>query len=230
MTVRRLASVSLLVAAFGLLACWCAPAGAQEKKDKPATKSGLDEETTKLLTTVDEAIKARDYRKDAKIGNGRNPYELMPAKPGIVIGFDVFPGRKDKTTDYIRGIKPVWLLNDGQKVLGKTEGWVGDGSGVAHERAKPGYAVAGLKYHNFFGHIQGLSVVYAKVTETGLDMSDSYDSKWYGHEDPNTAKKAACTGEPVLGIHGMVADNYKSDEFGVGLVVMGKEEGKKKKK
>ena len=98
-----------------------------------------------------------------------------------------------------------------------------------HVEAKPGYAVAGLKVHTNFGEIAGMSVVFAKITETGLDMSDTEDSKYHGHEDPNTARKVVCTGEPILGIHGLVAADAKSHDFGLGLIVLGKEAKKKKK-
>jgi hypothetical protein len=236
MTVRRLVSGMALLAAFGLVAGFSAPTGAQEKKDKdkpapkPATKPKVDEPTAAILTLIDEAMKAHDYRKAEKVGGGVKPYEELPSKPAILIGFNVYPGRKDKTTDYVRGIKPVWLRGDGERILGKAYGWIGDGSGMVQERAKDGYAVAGIKANNFFDHIQGISVVYAKITDTGLDMSDSYESKYYGHADPTKAREYVCTGEPVIGVHGMIADNYKSDHFGLGLIVLGKDGGKKKKK
>jgi hypothetical protein len=209
------------------------PAAGQEKKDakdKPTTKTGLDETTTALMGVLEEAFKAHDYRKDPKHGNGRTPYEEVPSKAGLIVGFDIFPGVKDKTTQYVRGVKPIWLLKDGQKYVGKTRGWVGDGNGMVKLEAKPGYAVAGLKVHTDFGEIAGLAVVFAKIVDNGLDMSDSYDSKYYGHNDPETARRVVCNGEPIIGIHGLVSDNYKNRDFGLGLIVLGKEEGKKRKK
>jgi hypothetical protein len=232
MILRRLASASALLAAIGLMAGFAAQSGAQDKKDKakPATKSRLDEPTTALMTLVEEALKAHDYRKAEKVGGGVTPYEEVTTKPAIIVGFNIYPGRKDRMTDYIRGIKPYWLRNDGERTSGKAFGWIGDGAGVAKELAKPGYAVAGIKANNFFDQIEGFSVVYAKITDTGLDMSESYESKYYGHGDPTKAKAYVCTGEPILGVHGLIADNYKSDHFGLGLIVLGKDGGKKKKK
>jgi hypothetical protein len=223
MNPRRFTSLSAMIAVFVLTAS----AGAQEKKDKPANKNRLDDDTNKLLATVEEAVKAHDYRKDPKHGDGRTPYEEV--KPGLLVGFDLYGGVRDKTTTFVRGVKPVWLTKDGTKLLGKTAGWVVGGSGLRVE-AKPGYAVAGMKVHTDFGELAGVLIVFAKITENGLDMSDSYESKYFGHNDPNTARKVVCTGEPIVGIHGLVADSAKSHDFGLGLVVMGKEEGKKKKK
>jgi hypothetical protein len=225
MAARRFVAVAVPFALVGLLAIGPAPVRAQDKKDK---KTGLDEATIALMTAIEEAVKARDYRKNPKHGDGRTPYEEVPSKPGLIAGFDLYPGIKDKTTQYLRGVKPIWLQNDGHKYLGKTVGWVGSGTGAVRVEAKPGYAVAGLKLHTEFGEIAGLAVVFAKITATGLDMADSYDSKYYGHKDPNTAKKVVCTGEPIVGIHGLVADHAKSHDFGLGLIVLGKEEGKKK--
>jgi hypothetical protein len=227
MPVRRFAAVTALLTLFGLLAGSAGPTGAQDKKDKAKSKDALDETTTALMTTVEEAAKAKDYRKDPKHGGGSTAYEEVPSKPGIVIGFDLYPGVKGKTTNYVRGARPIFLTNDGKTVLGTVHGWT-SGIGAVREKAKPGYAVAGLKVHTEFGEIAGLKVVFAKIAESGLDMTDSYEGKYWGHMDPETARKVVCTGEPILGVHGMVADSAKSHDFALGLVVMGKDEKKKK--
>jgi hypothetical protein len=221
--VRQFALAPVLFSLLGL----AGPAGGQDKKDKPATKTGLDESTTALMTRVEEAFKAKDYRRDPKHGDGKNPYDELSTKPGILIGLDVWPGTRDKTVQYIRGVRPIWLCNDGKEYTGKTVGWVGTGS--VRLKAKAGYAVAGMKVHTDFGELSGMSLVFAKITETGLDMGDTEESKYYGHKDPNTARKVVCTGEPVLGIHGLVAANTKSHDFGLGLTVMGKDKKKKEK-
>lgn len=227
MAARRFAPLFAVLALFGLLISVPTPTGAQEKKkDKPASKTGLDESTTALMNLVDEAIKAKDYRHDARHGNGKTPYDLMPPRPGILVGLNVWPGTRDKGVQYVRGIQPIWLCNDGEKHKGKIVGNVG--SGAVKCEAKAGYAVAGLKIHTEFGEIAGMSVVFAKITDTGLDMSDTDESKYYGHDDPNTAHKVVCTGDPILGVHGLVETNSKSHDFGLGLIVLGKD-GKKKK-
>jgi hypothetical protein len=230
MTVRGFALVLVSLAVIGQLIRVGGSAAAQEKKEKANPKTGLDDTTTALMTVVEEAFKAHDYRKDPKHGNGKTPFEEIPTKPGLIVGFEIFPGVKDKTTQYVRGVKPIWLMADGKKYIGKSRGWIGDGTGMVKVEAKPGYAVAGLKVHTDFGEIAGLCVVFAKIVENGLDMSDSYDSKYYGHNDPETAKRVVCNGDPIIGIHGLIADNYKSHDFGLGLVVLGRDEGKRKKK
>jgi hypothetical protein len=226
MTVRRFAPVPALVGLFGLLVS-ATPVGAQDPKAKPATKTGLDETTAALMAHVEEAFKAKDFRHDPKHGDGKNPFDQMPAKPGILIGLDVWPGTRDKTVQYVRGVRPIFLCADGKKYTGKIVGYVGTGS--VKLEAKPGYAVAGMKVHTDFGELSGIALVFAKITETGLDTGDTEESKYLGHNDPNTARKVACTGEPVLGIHGLVAANAKSHDFGLGLTVMGKDKKKKEK-
>ena len=151
----------------------------------------------------------------------------MPTKPGILIGLDVWPGTRDKTVQYVRGVRPIFLCNDGHEYFGKQVGYVGTGS--VKLKAKPGYAVAGMKVHTDFGELSGISLVFAKITDTGLDMSETEESKYLGHNDPNTARKVVCNGEPILGVHGLVAANAKSHDFGLGLTVMGKEKKKKEK-
>jgi hypothetical protein len=226
MKVCRITSAAVLFALCGLLAAIGVPAGAQEKKDKAKGKDALDETTTALMEVIEKAAKDKDYRKDPKHGNGSTPYDEAPAKPGFIIGFDLYPGVKGKTTQYVRGVRPVFLTSDGKTTLGTVHGWT-SGIGAVREKAKAGYAVAGIKVHTDFGEISGLCVVFAKITETGLNMDDSYEGKYYGHKDPTTAKKVVCTGEPIVGVHGLVADSAKSHDFALGLIVMGKDPKKK---
>lgn len=217
MTVYRFAPVVLTA-----LALAAGPVRAQKK-------DGVDKEALDaLMKLAEEAAKAKDVRKDPKHGNGSNPYEEAPGKPGLLVGFDIYPGLKGKTTNYVRGVRAIYLLNDGKKQNGSIRGWVGSGTGAVKVEAKPGYAVAGLKVHTDFGEIAGMLVVFAKITATGLDMDDSYESKYWGHKDPETAVKVVCTGEPIVGIHGLVADNARSNDFAFGLIVLGKEPKKKK--
>ena len=73
MTTRRFAPFAALLSVFALAGVTSPAAGQGKKdaKDKPATKTGLDETTTALMTVLEEAFKAHDYRKDPKHGNGR---------------------------------------------------------------------------------------------------------------------------------------------------------------
>lgn len=213
----------LAPALFAALALLGAGVGRARAEDK------LDDTTAALMKLVEEAAKAKDVRKDPKHGDGKTPFEEAPAKPGILVGFDVYPGVKGKTTQYVRGVRPIFLTIDNKKFYGTVHGWVGTTTGSVRIEAKSGYAVAGLKIHTDFGEIAGLAIVFAKITEKGLNMDDTYDSKYYGHNDPSTAKKAVCTGEPIVGVYGLVADNAKSHDFGLGLVVMGKDKKKKDK-
>jgi hypothetical protein len=223
MSSRRFVPATILLVASGLLASFTAPAAAQKEKKKDA----LDETTTALMEVLKKAAEDKDFRKDPKHGGGATPFDEAPAKPGLLVGFDLYPGIKDKTTQHVRGVRAVYLTNDGKTTLGKVYGWT-TGIGAVRVKAKDGYAVAGIKVHTSFGEIDGMSVVFAKITESGLDMKDSYDSKYYGHKDPDTARKVVCTGEPIVGIHGLISDNARNRDFALGLIVMGKDPKKDK--
>ena len=219
MSGTRMMVACVVAATLGL---WTSSVRAQVTKNHGVDQATFDS----IMKLVDEAAKKKDYRNDSRHGNGKSPYEDTPSKPGIVIGLDIWPGVKDKTTQYVRGVRPLFLNNKGEVTQGQIHGWVGAGS--VRLEAKPGYALGGYKVHTNFGEIAGMSLVYYKVTATGLDKSDSYDSKYYGHKDPNTAKLIGGTGEPIVGIHGLVADNAKSHDFGFGIIIMGKTPPKKK--
>lgn len=210
-----------ICALLALLGFSAGPVGAQDKKNH-----GVEQETfDSIMKVLEDAAKDKKYRRDPKHGNGTNPYEDTPTKPGLMIGLDIWPGTRDKTVQYVRGARPLFLNNKGEKTQGEIHGWVGTGS--VRLEAKPGYALGGLKVHTNFGEIAGMLAVFYKITATGLDKSDSYESKYYGHKDPNSARLVGGTGEPIVGIHGLVAKDAKSHDFGLGLIILG--DGKKKK-
>jgi hypothetical protein len=215
----------VLLTAFVLLTSFTTPAAAQKEKEKK--KDGLDETTSALMDVLKKAAEDKDFRRDRKHGGGTTPYDEAPAKPGLIVGFDLYPGVRDKTVQYVRGVRAVYLTSDGKTTLGKVYGWT-SGIGAVRVKAKDGYAVAGCKIHTSGDEIDGMSIVFAKITESGLDMKDSYDSKYYGHRDPDTAPKVVCTGEPIVGIRGLISEKASSHHFGFGLVVVGKDPKKDK--
>jgi hypothetical protein len=215
-----LSRVIPICAFFALLGFFAGPLKAAEKNH------GIEQETFDgIMKILDDAAKSKSYRNDPKHGDGTTPYEDTPSKPGLMIGIDIWPGTRDKTVQYVRGARPIFLNNKGEILEGKIHGWVGTGS--QRLEAKPGYALGGLKIHTDAGEIAGMSAVFYKVTATGLDKSDSHESKYFGHHDPNTAKLIGGTGDPIVGIHGLVAKDAKSHNFGIGLIMIGE---KKKKK
>lgn len=218
MNLRRVISGAILLAVLGMCASFVGPAQAQKEKKKEE----LDKDTLALLAQVEEATKAKDFRVDKTHGGGSKPYDDYPSKPGYLIGMTVWPMIHNKK-EIVHGIQPIYQTTD-KKVYGGKFGWLGTGS--VQVMAKPGYAVGGLKMHTSFGTIQGMALVFMKITESGLDKSDTYDSRWFGHGDPTTAFKVGMDGNPVLGVHGMVHEDQKNPDFGVGLVLM----GEKKKK
>jgi hypothetical protein len=218
MSLRRIFSASVLLAVLGLLVSLSGPAQAQKEKKKVE----LDKETVALLAQVEEALKAKDTRTDKTHGGGSKPWDDAPSKPGFLIGMTVWPMVHNKK-DIVHGIQPIYQTADGKKI-GGTYGWIG--TGAIKVLAKPGYAVGGLKMRTSFGTIEGMAITFFKITEEGLDKSDSYDSQWLGSGDPTDATKVGLDGNPILGVHGMIHTDAKNSDFGIGLVIM----GEKKKK
>src|SRR4029078_11070953 len=98
MALGRIASAFALTAMVGLLASSPGSVTAQAKKEKD---KGVDKETLdSFMKLVEEAAKNKDYSEDKTYGGGSTGYEDAPAKPGVLVGLDLWPGIKDKTTTY----------------------------------------------------------------------------------------------------------------------------------
>lgn len=221
---RRIACLVLLALAAPLLA--------QAKKKEPKKADlGVDQETfDAFMKLVEEAGTKQDFRMDPKIGRGSTAFEDSPSKPGVVVGAVLYPGIRNKSTQYIRGIRVIYLNKDGVKTQSSIRGHVATEAGSIRIEAKPGYALTGWKANTSVGIIDGLSLTFQKITATGLNPDDSYETKYYGSEDPLKARYHGGHGEAVLGVHGLLADNAKSHDFALGLILMGKTAKPKEKK
>jgi hypothetical protein len=214
----RIVSICAILAAFGIS---IAPADAQGKNH------GIDQEKfDSIMKLVEDAAKSKSYRRDTLYGDGQTPYEDTSSKPGILTGLELWSGARDRGVLYVRGVRPIYLNNKGSVTEGKIHGNVGTRAESVRLEAKSGYAVGGLKIHTNGGELAGLSVVFYKVDATGLDTTDSYESKYFGNGDPNTTKLIGGTSDPILGVYGSVAADIRSNNFGLGLIIM----GEKKKK
>jgi hypothetical protein len=82
--------------------------------------------------------------------------------------------------------------------------------------AKPGYAVGAITCKTGLG-IDGLSVIFMKISGTRLDPTDSYQSQWIGGQGGGPPTKYGGDGTPVIGIIGK--KNRNRELTGLGLML-----------
>ena len=137
MPVRRLASVTVLLALFTLLVGVSAPTEAQDKKDKDKAKAkDGDDATTALMSMVEEAVKAKDYRHDPKHGNGKTPYDQMASKPAVLVGLDIYPGRATRPSSTSAGSSRSGWPTTARSTPARRS--AGSGPGACTSRPSPG--------------------------------------------------------------------------------------------
>lgn len=111
--------------------------------------------------------------------DGKAVAQESPPNGGVLIGFDISYGEFVRTPT-ISAIRPIYLSTRGKafgQVFGRAEG------NVIHMEAKTGYAVGRIFWRDGPFAIGSITVTYMKLTPTGLDPKDSYESACYGGGD-----------------------------------------------
>ena len=121
-------------------------------------------------------------------GTGGGPYLKVSKDRQDVIGFTIRIGH--------------WA---GHPVLGRVDPLYEAPANMNPPRstvclAKPGYVVGGIVVGDQDG-AAGMSVIFVKKTATGVDVSDTYSSPWFGY-DEGTKHTLAGHGERVIGTFG----------------------------
>jgi hypothetical protein len=125
-------------------------------------------------------------------GGGGNPFELNRNGDPLLVGFKIT--RKD---GIVKSLKAVWLEGDRDV----ESGWHGGPDGAVHdERAKPGYAVAGLQIRGG-DRVRALRVIYMRTWGGRLNPADRYESAWLVGDESGTVTLGA-DGAPAVGIVG----------------------------
>ena len=133
----------------------------------------LNSELAEYIRQSIAAGKATDVGGDPR-GNDVQ-YREVPPNGGVLIGFDISYDLFINTP-YITAIRPIYITTKG-KALGSILGT--PGKNTIHIEAKTGYAVGRLFYRTGL-YLNNISVTYMKLTPTGLDPKDRYESFCYG--------------------------------------------------
>ena len=152
--------------------------------EKPAAANGAGAKSgaaaiKTLATRIQKAIKRDALVRTAVAGTGQGTPFLEAPPAGLVLaGLNV---SFDPDNDWLTSVQPVYWSAKGGSTPGAVFGY--QTGAVRNIVAKPGYAVAGLHVSSTY-NLFGLEVVFAKITDTGLNMADQYTSPWEGEQRP----------------------------------------------
>jgi formylglycine-generating enzyme required for sulfatase activity/tRNA A-37 threonylcarbamoyl transferase component Bud32 len=182
-----------------------------ESESRSASPAALAQ-AAELLERVKGAVDAKQTARTWKMGTGKDAYEDIPKEAALLIGFDVTYG-KFGSSRTITTFRPIFLTRTG-RVTGTTHGIPGEG--LIRVEAKPGYAVGAVTIKAGLG-VDGMSVTFMEISETGLNPNRAYDSEWLGGMGGGPKTLVGGTGAPVVGIFGATAEGT-STYNGLGLV------------
>ncbi|WP_406700567.1 hypothetical protein V5E97_17345 [Singulisphaera sp. Ch08] len=144
-------------------------------------------------------------------GGDRDRFHDVASKGGVLVGVRVsyvlrFGGRK------ISSVQPIYrsgeVLREGG-VYGQVL------SQVTTAIAKPGYAVGALKTHTGIS-VDGFGMVFMKIDENHLDLSDSYNSPWLGDREGGIPKDVESDGSIPVGLQGRARNEVNA----LGLILL----------
>ena len=134
-------------------------------------------------------------------GTGGNPYVRVDPSKRPVIGFSIKIGQW-AGHDTIGHCDPIYELG-------------GDAPNDATVCvARDGYVVSGIVVNKKEG-ADGLQIIFAKNTDTGIDTNDSYTSEWFGDAQGSDQTQLGGHGERVIGTFGRQGMNNDA----IGLVI-----------
>jgi hypothetical protein len=134
--------------------------------------------------------------KCARFIGGWNDPEFMEIPPagGLLVGFEIAYGGLGNSIVTIQAVYGV--KGKAKDVFGLVHGT--DTKRRTRDRAKPGYAVGGIKVKGALW-VDGFSIIYMKVDDDKLDPTDTYESAWFGNA-AQEEEKNSITGDGVQAI------------------------------
>jgi hypothetical protein len=164
-----------------------------------------------LYSAIDAAIAKGQILKTKMIGSGFNKssFSETPRDGGLLVGFDVGLG-KWLDTENIYALRPVYRTAKGEAAYGEhglfpdraeEKGAKSKVLRTLKVRAKPGYAVGGLKMRSGL-NIDGMSVRFMRIKDGWLDPSDAYITEWLGNRFGGSEASIGSDGGPVVGLFG----------------------------
>ncbi|MBI3855794.1 MAG: protein kinase [Planctomycetes bacterium] len=147
-------------------------------------------------------------------GTGGASYDDYSREGGVLIGLRMSWSSGGVV---LKAVQPLFSTTSSVQegpVRGKTT------SGFKESMAKPGYAVGGLIARGT-NRVNGLKIVYMKISGIALDPRDSYESEWFGDRGSGEVRLGG-DGTYVLGLCGGAFEDVDS----LGLLVLRRGEGR----
>jgi hypothetical protein len=175
----------------------------------PAWAATADSGDAETFAAVKSAFEAKSVQQSNSIGNaGKTAFSEAPAKPGVLIGFDLGVG-KLFSGEGIYAVRPIYLTAEGERVgpdhglfqaNAKTKGR-SKVLRVVTVKANPGYAVGAIT-GRAGGSLNGMSVTFMRLDGDKLNPADSYQSEWVGDRKGGNESMIGSDGALVVGIFG----------------------------
>lgn len=175
----------------------------KKPKSIPNTQTGVLSPTSPLWPHLKGEIGKKNTRMSALVNGfqGRDKFQNVPEEGALLIGF-----LTDDHMEHLNYVRPIYLTATEEKLgpaYGVPDRFASAPGDVLRIKARPGYAVGEITVRA--GEVlDGFGVVFMKVTENGLDPSDSYRSPWLGGRDGSTLIIGG-DGSFLVGVHGKIA-------------------------
>jgi hypothetical protein len=150
---------------------------------------------------IRNAIKAQQVKEWPTVGGAfhKTPFTEVPAKGGILIGFRF---SVSATTGRFTGILQAVYKGENGEFYGAFAGKANVRDRLLVTKAKAGYAVGSI-YTRGGGGFDAVQPIFMKMTQTGLDPTDSYKGTYIGGDGGSEATYGG-DGNYIVGIHGKV--------------------------
>ena len=184
-------------------------------QSQPTQEPNGDAGNGDILLTVEKAGQAKAITETRLVGptGYQTEFRDVLSGGGLLVGLKLSTGKFGKNFRYraVASLQPVYRTRKGL-VEGTTNGPIK--SAVTALIAKDGYAVGSLQVHVASGRVQGIRLVFMKISGNQLNPKDSYLSGPY-LSVPDNVSVIGGNGQPTIGVRGWWA---KQELRSIGLV------------
>ncbi len=165
-----------------------------------------------LISAVSKKVLLKQHTELPEKGPNPDAYQELPPEGAVLVGINCKVGKYGQYT-VITALQPIYATKLGRKFgawRGRTDGQ------IVEILARDGYAVSDIGL-GVGAYIDSIQVRFARVTRSGLNLADSYESKRFGgaREIGQYARGKTASDQPVVGIFGGAGDYLGS----VGVVL-----------
>jgi hypothetical protein len=180
----------------------------------PRAKDVRPKPTASLYDRVRQVVLENRTEETERLGIGDFAYQDVPDDGSILVGMGVSYA-PFFNHQIIKSVQPIYQRPDGTRYEGRICGTpTGVGERVV---AREGYAVGGAAITGGLG-IDGMQLTFMEIGADGLNPDRSYLSKWLGGHGGSGARTYVNDGRPIIGVAGMLSDNFHSPAFCMCLV------------